>query len=42
MPRVVRDRRLDRIGVTHDDDRLVRVRGDDRVERVDHARLHRA
>ena len=37
---VVRDRRLDRIGVTHDDDRLVRVRGDDVVERGDHARLH--
>ena len=41
MPRVVRDRRLDRVGVAHDHDRLVRVRGDDRVERVDHARLHR-
>ena len=42
MPRVVRDRRLDRVGVTHHHDRLVRVRGDDLVERVDHARLHLA
>ena len=37
---VVRDRRLDRIGVTHDDDRLVRVPRDDLVERGDRARLH--
>ena len=28
--------------MAHDHDGLVRMRGDDRVERVDHARLHRA
>src|SRR5262245_41288663 len=39
---VVRDRRLDRIGVAHDDDGLVRMRGDHVVERADSARLHLA
>ena len=38
----VRDRGLDRIGVRHDhDDRLAGMVGDERLDRGDHARLHR-
>src|SRR4051812_34996813 len=33
--RVVRDRGLDRVGVTHDDDSLVRMGGDDFFDRAD-------
>ena len=41
-PGVVRDRRLDRVGVAHDDDGLVGMRGHDAVERGNGARLHLA
>ena len=40
VPVVVRDRRLDGVGVRHDDDDLAGVVGDDALERGDHAHLH--